>query len=334
MADTLILEGTTSLEMSARGTGSDVRSWARGEVGRRGARLFINNIAEPGTVDTIINLHRGNVGIGTADPIAKLALAVEGNVQGLMMVVRNTNEFGSGVTIETFGSGHGLFAGAQASVGIQGASVGSAGVNGRSVSGPGVRGDSRFGAGVAAATTEGRNVIEGRHGDALVFVVRRNGAVLADGPFGGPADFAEMLPVSGPVSSYQPGDVLVIGDDGQLTHSTAPNAATLAGVYSTDPGFVGDMRIRARGLEAADDGATADTAGWIPVAIVGVVPVKVSDEGGAIRPGDLLTTSATPAHAMKATPVLVGGTPIYPTGGSWARRSNRCHPGRGRSRCC
>ena len=57
MADTLILEGTTSLELSAKGSGSDVRSWAKGQVGRRGAQLFINNIAEPGNVDTIINLH-------------------------------------------------------------------------------------------------------------------------------------------------------------------------------------------------------------------------------------------------------------------------------------
>ena len=45
------------------------------------------------------------------------------------------------------------------------------------------------------------------------------------------------------------------------------------------------------------------------------MPVNVSDEGGPLRPGDLLTMSSMPAHAMKATPVVVGGTAIYPTGG-------------------
>lgn len=37
----------------------------------------------------------------------------------------------------------------------------------------------------------------------------------------------------------------------------------------------------------------------VPVAIVGIVPTKVSAENGAIQVGDLLTTSATPGHAMR-----------------------------------
>ena len=54
--------------------------------------------------------------------------------------------------------------------------------------------------------------------------------------------------------------------------------------------------------------------GKIPLALVGVVPVKVSAENGPIQPGDLLTTSATPGHAMKATPVDIGGILIYRPG--------------------
>jgi hypothetical protein len=54
--------------------------------------------------------------------------------------------------------------------------------------------------------------------------------------------------------------------------------------------------------------------GQAPLAVIGVVPVKVSAENGAIRPGDLLTTSATPGHAMKAKPILVNGETIYPSG--------------------
>jgi hypothetical protein len=52
-----------------------------------------------------------------------------------------------------------------------------------------------------------------------------------------------------------------------------------------------------------------DQAGYAPLAVVGVVPVKVSAENGAIQPGDLLTTSATPGHAMRADH-FVGGAII------------------------
>ena len=53
---------------------------------------------------------------------------------------------------------------------------------------------------------------------------------------------------------------------------------------------------------------------WLPVALMGVVPVKASAENGSIHPGDLLTTSETSGHAMRAQPVRINGTEIYPTG--------------------
>lgn len=52
----------------------------------------------------------------------------------------------------------------------------------------------------------------------------------------------------------------------------------------------------------------------MPVALVGVVPTKVTAENGVIRPGDLLTTSSTPGFAMKASPVVVDGVATYRTG--------------------
>ncbi len=39
----------------------------------------------------------------------------------------------------------------------------------------------------------------------------------------------------------------------------------------------------------------------IPMAMVGIVPCKVSAENGAIEIGDLLVTASTPGHAMKGT---------------------------------
>ncbi len=52
----------------------------------------------------------------------------------------------------------------------------------------------------------------------------------------------------------------------------------------------------------------------VPVALVGTVPVKVVAENGPIHPGDLLTTSSTTGHAMRAEPVMVQGVAVYPTG--------------------
>jgi hypothetical protein len=86
------------------------------------------------------------------------------------------------------------------------------------------------------------------------------------------------------------GDVLVIGDDGKLARSTQVNEESVVGVYSTAPGFCGGRPV------------TGETPGKIPLAIVGIVPVKVSTENGAIRPGNLLVASSTPGHAMKAGP--------------------------------
>jgi hypothetical protein len=39
----------------------------------------------------------------------------------------------------------------------------------------------------------------------------------------------------------------------------------------------------------------------VPLAVVGVVPCKVTAENGAIQPGDLLVTAAKPGYAMKGT---------------------------------
>ena len=39
----------------------------------------------------------------------------------------------------------------------------------------------------------------------------------------------------------------------------------------------------------------------VPLAVVGIVPCKVTTENGPITVGDLLVTSSTPGHAMKGT---------------------------------
>jgi hypothetical protein len=109
----------------------------------------------------------------------------------------------------------------------------------------------------------------------------------------GGADFAEMLTAE---PGLEPGDVLAIGPNGQLTLATTPYQDSLAGVYSTQPGLVG----------GAGDGESLE--GKVPLAVAGVVPVKVTAENGPIKPGDRLTSSSTAGHAMRASreKVVVG----------------------------
>jgi len=172
------------------------------------------------------------------------------------------------------------------------------GVNGVNTGGGyGVRGESNTGVGVAAKSASG-NIIEAWDTDPndRRWYVSNDGQVYADGNFhSGGADFAEMLPA---VEGLEPGDVLVVGPDGRLLRSSSPYDPRVVGVYSTQPGFVGG---------SSDE---LDNAGKIPLAVVGVVPVKASAENGPIAPGDLLVASSTPGHAMKAGDNPPSGTVI------------------------
>lgn len=104
-------------------------------------------------------------------------------------------------------------------------------------------------------------------------------------------DYAESVDVNGDRRRYGPGDVLVIdpNDDGKFLKSADPYSTAVLGVYSTKPGTVGRRQI------------TAKSADEVPMAMIGIVPTKVSTENGAIRRGDLLVTSATFGYAMKGT---------------------------------
>jgi hypothetical protein len=119
----------------------------------------------------------------------------------------------------------------------------------------------------------------------LQFLISTNGIVAANGFTDWGADMAEMLPAD---DGLEPGDVLAIGTDGSLIRSVEAYQSSVAGVYSTDPGFVFGQPLE------------GEIPGTIPLAMTGVVPVKVSAENGPIRPGDLLVASATPGHAMRA----------------------------------
>lgn len=149
------------------------------------------------------------------------------------------------------------------------------------------------------------------------FRVDYGGNVFADGAFTGPADFAEMFRVTTGAASVEAGDVLEIDPTSPrgVRRSTSAYSPLVAGVYSTNPGFVGSERqwdeggteaFAARADKRSNEPRVlerkemADLYDEIPMAVIGVVPVKVSAENGAIQPGDRLVTARTHGHAMRA----------------------------------
>jgi hypothetical protein len=89
-------------------------------------------------------------------------------------------------------------------------------------------------------------------------------------------------------TEYEPGTVLVFGGDAEVTTTDTINDTRCAGVVTTNPAYVlnGDVS----GTKAC-------------LALVGRVPCKVV---GRVKKGDILTTSATPGYAVRATTPTLG----------------------------
>jgi hypothetical protein len=127
-----------------------------------------------------------------------------------------------------------------------------------------------------------------------LFRVDGTGRVFADGGFQpNGADFAESMAVTGDVSKYAAGDLLVIDQSSsrRLALAQQPYSTLVAGIYSTKPGILGST-WKASAAVVKDE---------VPLAVVGIVPCKVSAENGPIEVGDLLVASSMHGHAMKGT---------------------------------
>jgi hypothetical protein len=125
---------------------------------------------------------------------------------------------------------------------------------------------------------------------AAAFRVTAAGDVLGDGAFygaaflSGSADVAEWVSVTGLV---EPGTVLELDPQQPGAYRPSQGACSLlvGGVVSSQPGMV--------------LGGTESAEGYALLALSGIVPVKVTNEGGPIQPGDLLVSSSTPGYAMR-----------------------------------
>jgi glyoxylate utilization-related uncharacterized protein len=109
---------------------------------------------------------------------------------------------------------------------------------------------------------------------------------------GGGSDVAEYFAVNDDV---EPGTVMVIDTavGNKLQCSTTAYDTTVAGIVSSSPGM--SLGVN----EDANEGEEL-------IAVAGRVPCKVDATYAPIKPGDLLTTSATRGHAMKATTPQIG----------------------------
>jgi hypothetical protein len=143
--------------------------------------------------------------------------------------------------------------------------------------------------------TIGTNILVGQQNGANKFRVDATGKGYFDGGTAtSGADFAESVAVRGNRSAYEPGDLLVIDPSGErrLALAETPYSTLVAGIYSTKPGVLATPHTM--------DDPRPNTS-EVPLAVVGIVPCKVTAENGSIAVGDLLVTSSRAGYAMKGT---------------------------------
>ena len=254
-------QGTTGLGAGVLGTAESPEG--TGVIGKA--------VATTGTTSGVLGQTNSDEGIGVlgnrGNPVASGFGG--GGVRGVTSAANFVFTYGtSGVATANTGSAVGIFGQAYSPQGVAG----------------------------LFANVSGGDIIRGgvNQPEITVFRVDGRGTVFANGgfrPFG--ADFAESVAVKDGAEHYAPGDLLVIDASGErrLSLSQTPYSTLVAGIYSTQPGVVASQH---RVDEALPNNE-------VPLAVIGIVPCKVTAENGPIAAGDLLVTSSTPGHAMKGT---------------------------------
>lgn len=161
---------------------------------------------------------------------------------------------------------------------------------GDSKTGTGVWGRSETGPGVVARSVSGQGLYaEGSPAGHFQGDVEVTGTITVDiDVVFRNGDVAEDFDVEQP--GLEPGTVLCVGAEERLHPCAKGYDTRVVGVIS------GAGEFRPAIILNRDKGSPAR----VPVALTGRVTCKVDAGGGAIMPGDLLTTSATPGHAMRA----------------------------------
>jgi hypothetical protein len=113
-----------------------------------------------------------------------------------------------------------------------------------------------------------------------------------------------------PKGQYEVGDLLVIDPNSPyLVLSSEPNDTKVIGVVGPSLDYKdGELMVIVFGWHGAKPAENDSESVRV------VARIKVDASYGPIRRGDLLTSSPTPGHAMKAQPVKIGGVEIYRPG--------------------
>ena len=138
---------------------------------------------------------------------------------------------------------------------------------------------------VGAAGNEGDVIVRDGNGNERIRLDGHTGDIRLQG-----ADCAERFDVADAIA-IEPGSVLVIDDGGALSPCAQAYDKRVAGVVSGANGLSSGIILNTSAKPQASQ----------PVALNGKVYCKVDARLSPIQPGDLLTTSATPGHAMKAS---------------------------------
>ena len=124
------------------------------------------------------------------------------------------------------------------------------------------------------------------------------GTVTAGTYDGGGCDVAERYAENpGKFGKLEPGDIAVLDVDNKLKIKKSESAYhnMVVGVISTDPSLtMGTKTNSITGKINEEDP---------PVALIGRIPTKVTDENGLIRIGDRIVSSSKPGYGMKCNEI-------------------------------
>jgi hypothetical protein len=185
--------------------------------------------------------------------------------------------------------------------------------------GEGVRGDSNNGVGVRGfCKSAGAGVVGSCDGVAGIGVFGQANAensvgVKGEGPIAG--RFIGNVEVTGDIrllnadcaedfdileEDVEPGTVMVLSENGSLHSSTQEYDKKVTGIVSGSGGYKPAIILGSHNLQSQNEMKESKDKNRLPIALMGKVYCKVDARHASIEIGDLLTTSSTKGHAMKA----------------------------------
>ena len=188
-------------------------------------------------------------------------------------------------------NGRGVAASSEQGIALEAAATKDTAVYAHSESGIGLDGRSKTSTGVWGSSEQGIGV----RGEGGQYAGYFDGNVMVTGDVQlQNADCAEDFDIVDVGERIQPGAVMVIDEEGRLRQCSEAYDKKVVGVISGaadyKPGIVLDRHF--------------SNNQRLPIALLGKVYCKVDARYSTITVGDLLTTSSTPGHAMKATDPL------------------------------